>query len=172
MGTCSTLIRSSAPPNSNDQLRIYPRHCTVNIKSKEVSATSESTPYNISLTDPIHLRLDPIFVNEIEIVASQCVLPGIDPRGIHHKKCQDSCLILHNSNSLFLALFDGHGSEGITVVNFCALYVERYYNNLGHGLSINDKENNPKYFLTTMTETCDQVLAKMQGKIDSNYSGP
>ena len=136
MGSCSSLIRPSSLEKKNSQLRAYPRYCTVKLKSKESLNSPEHTPYNLILTDPIHLRLDPIFIDEIEIIATQCILPGIDPRGRYHKKCQDSCLILNNSNSLFLALFDGHGVEGAPVVNFCGLYAERYYNSFGKELAV------------------------------------
>ena len=124
MGTCANIIRPKDNERTTSKFYTYPRHCTLKIKSKEAPSEDQ---LEFILTEPIHLRLDPIIIQDSEIIATQCILPGIDPRGEFYKKCQDLCLILNNETSVFLALFDGHGTEGSSVVNFCSLYAERYF---------------------------------------------
>ena len=170
MGICSGLIRPSDSTNLPRRIHTYPRHCTVKIKGKDF-APNAGTPYDFILTDPIHLRLDPIFVDSLEIMATQCILPGIDPHGAYYKKCQDSCLILSNANSLFLALFDGHGTEGSDVVNFCGLYAERYFSSYSKDSYVKLIQNNPEQFLIDLTETCHHDLSRPENQIDSSYSG-
>ena len=170
MGICSGLIRPSDSTNLPRRIHTYPRHCTVKIKGKDF-APNAGTPYDFILTDPIHLRLDPIFVNSLEIIASQCILPGIDPHGAYYKKCQDYCLILSNPNALFLALFDGHGVEGSEVVNFCSIYAERFFSSYSTQSYVMPTQTNPEQFLLDLTETCAYDLSKMENQIDSSYSG-
>jgi hypothetical protein len=118
---CSSLIRSTGFEKRPGQLFAYPRHCAV--KKRDDS----KSPYDFILTNPTQLKLESILLNNLEVVATQCVLPGIDPKGEYFKKCQDSCIVLSKENSLLLALFDGHGAEGTQVVQFCILYVDKYY---------------------------------------------
>ncbi|OMJ77317.1 hypothetical protein SteCoe_23106 [Stentor coeruleus] len=166
MGSCSSLIRPSPQARLSKSIYTYPRVCTVKIKCKEDTINSPCTPFNFILTDPIHLRSENSLIENLEIISSQCILPGIDPRGEYFKKCQDSCLILSNPNSMFIALFDGHGSEGNAVVDFCSLYVEKCY------LS-NWKSPFPEaeQFLKELTENCDRDLTKIDSKINASYSG-
>ena len=44
--------------------------------------------------------------------ASMCVLPGMDPRKIRDKECQDNCIYISRLDVFFAALFDGHGENG------------------------------------------------------------
>ena len=129
MGSCCSIIRSPGQERLTKSPHTYPRVCTVKIKNKELSSESSIVPFNFILTNPILLKFESVYLNSLEVVATECILPGIDPRGEYFKKCQDSCLFLHKDSSLFLGLFDGHGAEGYEIVNFCSLYAERYYLN-------------------------------------------
>jgi hypothetical protein len=170
MGTCSSLIRPNPQALLSKSLHTYPRVCTVHIKSKDLPS-STNAPFNFILTDPIQLSLEPIFVGSVEVVATQCILPGIDPRGEYFKKCQDHTLILHTNDSLFLGLFDGHGIEGNDVVQFCSLYAERYFFSMWKEPYVLFIQPDVERFLVELTETCNAELAKAANRIDSSYSG-
>lgn len=49
--------------------------------------------------------------------ASMCVLPGMDPRKIRDKECQDNCIYISRLDVFFAALFDGHGENGGILLN-------------------------------------------------------
>lgn len=171
MGACSSLIRPSNQQKLSLGSLTYPRHCAVKIKPKAVKVNIGETPFEFILTDPIHLCVDSLMIENLEMVVSQCILPGIDPRGEFFKKCQDSCLMLSNSDSIFLALFDGHGAEGSAVVNYCGIYAERYYSTHWKKACVIFTQSDPPNFLTSLCESCNYDLGKMENQIDCTYSG-
>jgi hypothetical protein len=125
MGICSTILKPSNKDEKYRSICTYPRVCTVNIK-KKLNRTS-SDQYDFHLTEPTQLKTEEVVVDSIHYIISQCILPGIDPRGQFFKKCQDNCLVLYSSCSIFLGLFDGHGREGLKVVNFCCFFAEKFF---------------------------------------------
>ena len=125
---CSSLSRPNYNKKGMNKACTYPRKCTVKIKSSESkSIPSENQPFDFVLTDPIHLRYDTIIINNLCVTSTQCVLPGIDPRGEYFKKCQDNCFYLSDDNGTLCCLFDGHGAQGERVAEFCQIIIQKLF---------------------------------------------
>lgn len=93
-------------------------------------------------------------------------MPGLDPHKEIEKKCQDLCLFSSDEDSIFLALFDGHGSIGEKVVDFCGKVVQNQYN-----VSKAEYQTNPINFLTNVTLKCDSDLKSPNSGVDVTSSG-
>ena len=59
--------------------------------------------------------------------ASMCVLPGMDPRKIRDKECQDNCIYISRLDVFFAALFDGHGENGGHIAKSWVETVKHYF---------------------------------------------
>ena len=93
-----------------------------------------------------------------------CVLPGIDPRGVEHKICQDNFSVISLNGALFCMLFDGHGVEGHTVSEFCIDYTTKFIT-ANFDLFI----ENGKQAVTQVLEECDKSVRESQ--INCDLSG-
>ncbi|OMJ76126.1 hypothetical protein SteCoe_24569 [Stentor coeruleus] len=148
-----------------DQISRYPRQAKVMIKSKNSSGkVIGHSNLTFQLTDPLKTVSKLIEHNSIKLWASCCIIPGLDPRGECGKVCQDNCVFLNSGSSILLALFDGHGSDGDKVSQFCCKFVEKYYFDGASNL-----EADPNSFLIKLMEECDHEL-RMRG-FDILYSG-
>lgn len=96
---------------------------------------------------------------------SGIVLPGQDPANLHKKDCQDNIFIQQQDNILIAGLFDGHGENGESVVNFCISYMKAYIQ-LHYSPSIQDPQN----FLNSLITTCSTQL-RTCSSIDTSTSG-
>ncbi len=54
-------------------------------------------------------------------------MPGLDPRGLHSKDCQDNRIYLSDGSSFLVALFDGHGFYGHIVSAHGVKNTKKYY---------------------------------------------
>jgi hypothetical protein len=61
------------------------------------------------------------------MMVTSCVLPGLDPRGVYKKTCQDAVYWTEKGNTLLVAVFDGHGDYGDQVAAFCISFVASYF---------------------------------------------
>lgn len=166
MGVCSNIFK---PTNLNPSQTTfnYPRKCTINVKNLQKSSTD---PYNFILTDPIHLKSEEIQIESSTFLVSQCILPGIDPRGQYFKKCQDNSLVLSTPTALFVGLFDGHGQDGIKVVNFCSIFTEKFFHS--HWCEpVISNQYSPRDFLISLCKSCEEDLQSLQSRINSSLSG-
>lgn len=167
MGVCSTMLKPKI--RLSEQLAIiytYPRSSSVSIiKRDNNSKPIQSDKYDFIVPEPFLLYSEKVEVFPKPVWITQCTLSGFDPRGIIFKKCQDTSMILHDSSTLFIGLFDGHGTEGENVAFFCSAYAEKYYKAHSKQLS-----SDVKVFLTNLTESCDAEL-KSSARINSLLSG-
>jgi hypothetical protein len=168
MGACSTIIR----PKNNllDQVSAqctYPRSSVINIvKRNEKQEIIHSDRYEFILSDPCQSYIETLSIFSDPVQVSQCTLSGFDPRGSLYKKCQDTCLVQHNDFSVFIGLFDGHGSEGEKVAFFCMAFAEKFYKSND---SLIKSEETTK-FLLNLTESCENEL-QSSSRINSSLSG-
>lgn len=171
MGSCSSIIRPRQAGLSDLPVSpVYTHEVLIQIKKKDLTSASQyCDPVSILLTNPCQIQSSIISLNHLEVWGSLCTLPGIDPRGHFFKRCQDGCLLLHNTDSILLALFDGHGSEGEKVSAFCLAYIEKAYKT-AYPVSIKDSTMNPESFLMTLPVNCDWELQK-DTNINSENSG-
>ena len=111
-----------------DQLSRYPRLGKVIIKSKDSNGkTVGHTNFVFKVTEPLTLISKCILNGDSKYWVSSCMISGLDPRGEFKKNCQDNYLILSNNFAILLALFDGHGSDGDKVSEFCCKFIETYF---------------------------------------------
>lgn len=165
MGVCTSILKPSSDENNYRSLCTYPRKCTVNIKNINRSSSDQ---YDFHLTEPIHLKTDEVLIDSVNFIITQCILPGIDPRGQYFKKCQDNCLALFTQDSIFLGLFDGHGREGLKIVNLCCVICERYFQSHWSPASTSCTASS---FLSSLCLFCDSELSNPHNNVDSLYSG-
>lgn len=167
MGACSNMIKPKI--RLSEQLAIlytYPRSASVSINKRDNnSELLQTDKFDFILSEPFLLYSEKIEVFPKPIWITQCTLAGFDPRGIMFKKCQDTSIILHDSSTLLIGLFDGHGSEGEKVAFFCSAYAEKFYKTNSKQLS-----TDVQTFLTNLTESCDAEL-KSSARINSLLSG-
>lgn len=125
MGSCSSHMRLN--PSITLQLGIYtyPRECSICIKSAETGQENESIDFR--LTDPLNLRYDSLLIFSSKIIVSECVLPGVDPRDTYLKRCQDSTIVLIGKECILTGVFDGHGSYGDLIADYCVSYAKEFF---------------------------------------------
>lgn len=166
MGSCSSLIRPQQAYNVD--LHSYPRNCTVLVRKD--SNSLEKTSIDFILPESIQLTHRNMKIQSLELIITSCILPGVDPKGKLRLDCKDSNLILRSYNSIFLALFDGHGQEGARVSSFCNVYAQQYYfaywnEDIVIPIQI------PEEFLMELTLSCDKSLCEYTGNVDASRSG-
>ena len=98
------------------------------------------------------------------INVTTCVLPGLDPRGLYKKTCQDSVFWAEKDESLLVAVFDGHGDFGDKVATFCSSFTDSYFTD-----HYAEFPANPSTSLMQMLELCQ--LALEETEIDVRISG-
>ena len=165
MGSCLPVSKNKIIALNLDQISRYPRTVKVSIKSTKLK-TEESSIFTLNLTDPFLVNCKTLEQNNSKYWVSSCILPGQDPKSEYKKACQDSCIFLSNNNSILLGVFDGHGTEGERVANFCRTFVEKYFL---EGLLPETENQDPTSFLIKLIEDCDEEL-KLKG-FDILYSG-
>ena len=136
MGCFSSSNSKSTVPMS-ERLCTYLRQAKVPIKVRNKTGTivgSQSIEFQLS--EPILVTSKEIQMNSETFLISSCVLPGQDPRGDYKKKCQDNCFYLRNDEGILCCLFDGHGSHGERVAEFCQLVLERLFQNEAKKLAV------------------------------------
>jgi hypothetical protein len=167
MGVCSTILKPKIRLSEQlTTLYTYPRTATVTIhKRNNKSEILHTDKFEFILSEPFLLYSETIEVFSRPFWASLCTLSGFDPRGTIFKKCQDTSMIQHNSSTLFISLFDGHGSEGENIAFFCSAYAEKFYKGNKDLLNTNISD-----FLMKLTESSDAEL-KASTRINSMASG-
>ena len=55
------------------------------------------------------------------------IVPGLDPRRMMEKECQDNLFFIEIEGAFLTTLFDGHGKEGLKVVDFCVKYMTNFF---------------------------------------------
>ncbi|OMJ66497.1 hypothetical protein SteCoe_36634 [Stentor coeruleus] len=169
MGSCSSHLRPNALVTLQLGIYTYPRDCTICIKASETGQENESIDFR--LTDPINLRYDTLLIFNSKIIISECVLPGVDPRDTYLKKCQDSALVLIGKECILTGVFDGHGSHGDLIADYCASYAKTFFKTNWNDSSVIFKQPDPIGFLRELCMNCDSALIDYDAKIDCTNSG-
>ncbi|CAG9334461.1 unnamed protein product [Blepharisma stoltei] len=148
-------------------IRNYLRKATVQVKQRTNTgkiAGTNTLSYNH--TEPVLCSSRKIEFENRSFWASSCVLPGLDPHGEIEKKCQDLCLFCNDADSVLMALFDGHGSEGEKVVDLCATTVDEFFTAHKHEYAAN-----PTEFLNAIIKKCDDEVRNPVNNINATNSG-
>ncbi len=82
---------------------------------------------NVTMTEPSVVQTERVEIGGMEVVATACVLPGLDPHDDVTKECQDGLLVLCAPGQLLAALFDGHGRCGKSVMSFCRSFLQSHF---------------------------------------------
>jgi serine/threonine protein phosphatase PrpC len=104
------------------------------------------------------------------VQTSYCVIPGLDPRGIETKVCQDNLCVNLSQGHLLAALFDGHGSFGRPVAEACTLFITQNYEASIDMIIVSCNQKSPNEGLTKLVEDCDRFIVSQSG-IDTSLSG-
>lgn len=142
MGSCvfKREIRYKQVPLELDQISRYPRIGKLIIRSKNSHGKIIGhTSINFNVTEPMKISSKLVEVYNGKHWISSCVLPGLDPRGDCNKPCQDNCVFIENEKSILLALFDGHGSDGNKVSQFCCKFAENFFLEQFHSYKVRAK---------------------------------
>lgn len=123
-------------------------------------------PVDFLVTDPLFSFSRLVTVGVRNIWMSACVLPGMDPHMTQEKQCQDICFFEADGNSLLCGLFDGHGTNGKAVVNFCSKVASQYY-----AANKSQYAANAEVFLQQLTRKCDCDMKISANGVDSTGSG-
>lgn len=162
MGNCCT----SQSPQINDTLE-YQDQVTIRIKEKDSKGkTIRYDDVTFKLTAPSSQQNESFLLHKQSLSMSSCILPGMDPRELINKDCQDGCMSIFHESSLLLALFDGHGKEGQRVTSFCINFMREFFIS-NHSLFTSEAES----ALEQMITTCDESLRKKSSSIESSLSG-
>lgn len=121
-------------------------------------------PVTFDLLPPQEQVFNLINLPKTSILASGCIIPGLDPRDECDKECQDSFTLLSCDTQFLAVLFDGHGKDGKRVSLYCRDFMKKYFEK-----NFESFENNPKAAIEDMVDHCDYDLAS--SGIESSLSG-
>lgn len=156
---------------SPEILCVYPRSGQVKIRFKNhLKKVTAEKVIDFTVTDPSNISCDRIHLMNSKMLISMCVLPGLDPKSISNKVCQDNAIYLHDEDSVLITLLDGHGSEGEKVVNFCLDVISNIYSTR-KDLKVKHKQSTPNDLISLLAETCDKQLNEKSNGINVLFSG-
>ena len=87
------------------------------------------------------------------------------PRNSIEKDCQDTYFYAYYQCTLLVVLFDGHGKEGLPVVDFCSDFIKSYFKT-HHSDFLDD----PHLAISSVMTECDEELRENH-QIDTSLSG-
>lgn len=126
---CTPSTKNNSINSQRDRLCKYSRTSKILIKQRDNQGTALSShQVDCILSEPISIRSEEVKLGSEAFQISSCMLPGLDPRGEYKKKCQDNCFYLVSSSGILCCLFDGHGTQGEKVAEFCEHTIESYFN--------------------------------------------
>ena len=162
MGNCCT----SQPTALTDDID-YSEQVMIRIKEKDAKGkVLRLDDITFKVTGPISQMNEKYTFSNLNANISGCVLPGLDPRQLVNKDCQDGIVCVHSDTSLFLGLFDGHGKEGQRIANFCIRFMKEYFIARSQ-----EFEDDPECCTKSIIIDCDEELRKRGAEIDSTLSG-
>jgi len=116
-----------------------------------------------TLSSPVNQNNFNIFLSNLPMKVSGCVLPGMDFRMHTKKVCQDGYLVTVHNDCLLTILCDGHGVEGHTVcaysIDYCHKYFKKHFSQVKH---------DPKTAISNMLQKCDR---KVMNAVECEMSG-
>jgi len=139
---------------------------SINIKERDYfGRVKGSTQVAFKGTQPkVHIS-DNLKVGGFSFLLSGCVLPGQDPRDMIDKECQDLLFYCQKESSLLAVLFDGHGKEGLKVVEFCKEFMLSHFQEKHQ-----EFHSSPEESIANMVSECDEAIRGKEG-VDCAVSG-
>jgi serine/threonine protein phosphatase PrpC len=117
------------------------------------------------LTAPKLIDYKSYELNGSTLGVTMCILPGQDPCNQVKKQCQDGVFVTEADGTFFAALFDGHGTGGEEVVEFCLAYLKKFFKEHRQHF-----DANPTASIEQAIKSCDDALDRCSD-IDSNLAG-
>ncbi|OMJ71483.1 hypothetical protein SteCoe_30289 [Stentor coeruleus] len=162
MGNCCAHSVSNIP-----EMIEYSDSITIQIKEKDAKGkTLHRDEVKFHLTRPISQEANNYTFTHANFFLSACVLPGLDPRQLVNKDCQDGIVCIEHEKTLFLGLFDGHGKEGKNIVKYCANFMKKYFIE-----NFSLFQTDVKDAIDNIIKECDNDLRYNGKSIDSALSG-
>ena len=142
-----------ATDSSNSKIDIeFSKDIILNISIKNhLGRIKSHSKVSFKVTPPVSQRTEIIIIDR-PIRVSGCILPGLNPHG-EEKKCQDNYTFLSSQDMLLCALFDGHGSVGEQISDFCVDFTTKYFSS-----NMETFQSSPKSALISLLEECDAAL--------------
>ena len=153
MGNCVVKTPTPGSDDSNNNVDIeFFKDITLSISIKNhLGRIKSHSKISFKATAPIRQRSEIITLDRPMRVTG-CIIPGLNPHG-EEKICQDNYTFISSHNMLLCALFDGHGSVGEQVSEFCVDFTTRYFSSNAQTF-----QTSPKSALISLLEDCDASL--------------
>lgn len=164
MGSCSLCGSKEVKLDSLQTVQKLHYSNSLILKMKTGGMFGTPSSCKLTLTKPAKYLSYGVQLKDLKLWISGSVLPGIDPRGIYEKPCQDTCFARSDGDSILIGVYDGHGTEGHKVAELCQKFIISYY--------FTNKElyqTNPEDFLIAATRECDIKL--QVSHINITFSG-
>ena len=145
----------------------YSERVLIRIKERNVNnKVINHDPVEFRLTSP-SVQLNQSFTGTtLSYSLSACVLPGLDPRMLVNKECQDGVICAEHANTILLGLFDGHGKDGKKVAQFCCSFMKDFF------ITRHDEfMTNPPEAIENIIVECDSKLRSIGNEMDAMLSG-
>lgn len=152
MGTCISS-------NSLNENVAYSERVELKIKERDrlgKSLRSERVKFSLNL--PVYCESKSFFNSALNFSVSSCILAGIDPRSMINKECQDGVLITSKDGILLAGVFDGHGTDGLKIVEEVKKQIKSYF------------LLNTDSFRTVAQDIINHIIIDCDKKIRSNPS--
>ena len=95
------------------------------IKEKDrLGKVIRSEKVKFKLPAPLLHEYEEITLSGLELKVSTCILTGMDPRSVIYKDCQDGLFFSYRNDVFITALFDGHGIDGLKIVEYSKNYIK------------------------------------------------
>jgi serine/threonine protein phosphatase PrpC len=162
MGNCC----ANANTDISDNI-LYQNLVEIKIKQMDMRGKVISPDViNVTLNHPSMQSNGKFTLEKMTLEVSACVLPGIDPRGLINKECQDDVFYIQKENTLLVGLFDGHGKEGKKISNYCCKFMKEFFE-----AKHNDFVSDPQIAIENIIVECDSSLRSNSSGIDASLSG-
>lgn len=162
MGNCCT----SQSPQLSDDIE-YSEQVTIRVKEKDQNnKTIRLDTVVFHVTSPISQISKNLAFAGLSFALSACVLPGLDPRMLVNKDCQDGIICVEHADTILLGLFDGHGKDGLKVAHFCCSFMKEFF--VAHHSTFLES---PKTAIEEIIEACDKKLRSNPNEFDAMLSG-
>ena len=163
MGNCARKkLKMSVPPIPQLDLK-YPQRANLKLRNRNSIRRHSFIELEFKLPKPIKVLIEDNFPTFPNSKVSLCVVPGINPKQRTQKVCQDNCFCIKNSETVLLALFDGHGVNGEKVVELLFNTSIKFFQNFS--IKFQDFEE----FLRQLVQNCAFELEKAD--FDCSLSG-
>ncbi|CAG9325528.1 unnamed protein product [Blepharisma stoltei] len=148
MGLC--LSHSISVPEDP----VYPSNHTIKIQEKDQNGRiNRLTPINFTIPGPISNKTLQAEINHFSYFISASILPGFDPRGMMNNSCMDNLFLITENDSVFAGLFDGHGRDGLKIVEFSSKFMQDFFRKNSAFI-----KENPKEMIENMFHQCDEAV--------------